>query len=852
MKAVVMAGGEGSRLRPLTLGRPKPMVPLVNRPMLEHILLLLKRNGITEVVLTVQYMASYIQDRIGDGNDLGMRISYSVEDQPLGTAGSVRQAADSLDDTFLVISGDALTDFDLNRIVDFHREANAMATLTLYRVASPLEYGVVVTGPDSRVREFQEKPSWSEVLTDTINTGIYVLEPSIFEYYERDQVFDFSKDLFPLLLKDDRPLYGYVAEGYWTDVGSIEEYVRATRDVLAGKVAIAWGAAEEDAETAPGIRREQGVAVDPGAILEPPIYLGRDVRIAAGSILHGPTVVGDNCVVERHAHLDRSIIWRNSYLGTHSEIRGSLLGAECNVRSNTVVFENAVIGDGTVLGRGAIIQPNVKIWPHKEIEAGAVVSTSIIWGSGGRRVLYGRRGVTGLINTDFTPESLAKLGSAYASTLPLGAYVTINRDLAVPSRMLKRALGAGLPSAGANVMDLSAVPIPVARFYTGISDAAGGVHVRISSQDRSMMYIAFFDRSGMDLDKATQRKVETAYFREDFRRAHVDDIGITTYAPDVIERYCRAFTDRVDRDAVARSGYRLVVDYSFGATSEILPGLLRSLGCHVIDLNANQGLTRTVRSFAEYATAYDELSRIISALDFDLGFMLDVNGERLEVVDGNGRRVSQMQVLGALADLVFRAHKGAGVAVPVDAPSMFDTLAAQTGGKIIRTRVDTQSLMAAAAQKSVRLGGDGRGRTIFPELHPAFDAMFTVAKLLELLSLAHIRLDEVVAGLPRWHVAERDVACPWDRKGRVMRMLGEQYRERRVRTPDGIKIPASGRSASARGKSAASDEGGREDWVLILPDPDEPQFHLVAEAQSDAGAQALVDKYAGIVTGLQV
>jgi mannose-1-phosphate guanylyltransferase/phosphomannomutase len=828
MKAVVMAGGEGSRLRPLTLGRPKPMVPLVNRPMLEHVLLLLKRHGITEVIITVQYMATYIQNQMGDGRDLGMTVTYSVEDQPLGTAGSVRQAAESLRDTFLVISGDALTDIDLQSAVDFHMKAKSMATVTLYRVANPLEYGVVVTNSDGRIREFQEKPSWSEVVTDTINTGIYVLEPSIFEYYERDQVFDFSKDLFPMLLKDEKPLYGFVAGGYWTDVGNLDEYVRASRDVLAGKVTIDWRGEETD-----GIWREPGVDIAPDATLHAPVYLGRDSKIESGAIIHGPTVIGDNTVIERRAHVDRSIIWRNCHIGSHSEIRGSLLADECNVKNNAVIFENAVIADQSVVGRGAIVQPNVKIWPHKEVEAGAVVSTSIIWGSAGRRVLFGRRGVSGLINIDFTPDALAKLGSAYASTLPIGAYVTINRDLAVPSRMLKRALASGLPSAGANVMDLSAVPIPVARFYTCASEAAGGIHVRISSYDRSVVHIAFFDRNGMDLNKDTQRKIETAYFREDFRRAHLEDIGTTMYSPDVAERYTQAFVGAVDRETVARCGYRLVVDYSFGTTSEILPGILRSLGCEVIDLNAAQGLRRTVRSAPDYATAYGQLAQIVPTLRFDLGVMLDVNGERLQIADSRGHQVTQMQVLAAMATLVFQQQKGAAIAVPVDAPTIFEQLAADNGGKVVRTRLDTQSLMAAAAQKGVVMGGDGRGRTIFPALHPAFDAMFSLAKLLQLLANAHTTLHDVVAGLPEWHVAEGNIACPWDRRGKVMRMLGEQYRERRARASDGIKIQLG------------------DDWVLIVPDPDEPQFHLVGQAQSDGEAQGLVDKYAGIVTGLQ-
>ena len=201
MKAVVMAGGAGSRLRPLTVGRPKPMVPIVNKPVLMHILDLLKRHGILDVVLTVQFMGDSIQDYLGDGSLMGMNIRYAVEETPLGTAGSVKNAQHYLDDTFLVISGDALTDFDLTKIIDFHRERKSLATLTLYRVPSPLEYGVIIIDEDGRVRQFLEKPSWGEVISDTVNTGIYVLEPEVLDHCELGTPFDFSKDLFPLLLK---------------------------------------------------------------------------------------------------------------------------------------------------------------------------------------------------------------------------------------------------------------------------------------------------------------------------------------------------------------------------------------------------------------------------------------------------------------------------------------------------------------------------------------------------------------------------------------------------------------------------------------------------------------------------
>jgi mannose-1-phosphate guanylyltransferase / phosphomannomutase len=199
MQAVVMAGGEGSRLRPLTINRPKPMVSIVNKPCLGHIFDLLQRHGIHDAFVTLQYLASQIQDSFGDGGAIGMRLRYSVEESPLGTGGSVRQIGDALDDTFIVISGDALTDIDLTKVIAFHRERKAAVTLTLYHVANPLEYGVVITGEDGRISKFLEKPSWGEVFSDTINTGIYVIEPRVLERYKPGEAFDFSKDLFPAL-----------------------------------------------------------------------------------------------------------------------------------------------------------------------------------------------------------------------------------------------------------------------------------------------------------------------------------------------------------------------------------------------------------------------------------------------------------------------------------------------------------------------------------------------------------------------------------------------------------------------------------------------------------------------------
>src|SRR5579885_1883618 len=459
MKAVILAGGEGTRRRPWTLGRPKPMIPLVHRPVLEHLLLLLRGHGITEVLLTVQYQARRIQDYFGDGAALGMRLQYSVEEVPLGTAGAVKLAAHLLDETFLVLSGDALTDIDLTALVDYHRDTNAVAPLALTRWANPLGYGVVTTDPSGHIRRFLEKPSWGEVISDTINTGIYVLEPAVLRQCPAGRPGDFSQDLFPALLARGQPLYGYVASGYWTDVGTLDEYARACFDVLHGRVQVEVGAPSER----PGVWCEQGADIAADAQLSGPIYLGGGAQIGPGVVIEGPAVIGAHTRVARQAHIAHSILWPGCSVGERADLRGALVGARCMLAAHSVLCEGAVVGDACRVGAGARLEANVRVWPDKEIEAGATVSSSVVWGQRGQRRLFRGHSVGGVANQDVTPEFAARLGAAVGTTLPPGSTVAVNRDLSRTSRMLKRALIAGLSSAGINVRDCASVPLPVFR-----------------------------------------------------------------------------------------------------------------------------------------------------------------------------------------------------------------------------------------------------------------------------------------------------------------------------------------------------------------------------------------------------
>lgn len=826
MRAVVMAGGAGSRLRPLTVGRPKPVVPVANKPVIGHIRDLLCRHNILDLVVTLQYMPDQIQDYLGDGSDMGMRIEYSVEEQPLGTAGSVKHAADHIDGDFLVISGDSVTDIDLTDVLRYHREHGGRVTMVLHHEDEPPEYGVVITDSDGRVVRLQEKPSWGEVISDTVNTGIYVLHRSVLDDIPTDTPYDFAKDLFPRLLEAGETLYGYVSHDYWTDVGTLQEYMRANADVLKRRVK----GIELGRDIGGDIWVEGDVDIAPNAQLYGPIYLGNGVKIKDGVIVQGPSVIRSFSVIDNRAYIDRSIIWRNCYIGESAEVRGAIIGRSCNLKNRTAVYEGAVIGDGTGVEEGAVIHPGVKIWPGKAIDQGSSVRNSIIWGSQGRRTLFSRFGVSGLVNVDLTPDFAARLGAAYASILPQGAQVVINRDLTRAARMLKRAIIAGLPSAGVHVYDADYVPIPVMRYYVSNDKAAGAIHVRMSPFDSRVVDIRFYDGEGMNLSRSVEREIERVFFREDYRRVYLDEIGAIYEAPFVVDRYTSGFKQALDAAALRAADFNVVVDCANAPTSNVLPTLLIDLGCKVVALNAQLDENRMSILRTEFERELEQLGKISQAVRANVGVRLDVGGERMFLVDDQGRQVSEVAAARALAWLAWREQPGGVVVVPVTASHTFEAMAEELGGAVWRTRFDQAEMMKAARHEEVILAVDGLGNTVVPSFQPTIDGLFGFAKLLEYLAHQGLSLSEVVDRLPVAYRDERRVDCRWELRGRLMRQLHERFADVRDPLAEGVQLAV-----------------GEHEWVLILPNPDEPYISVFGEADSDARARKIAEDYAQIV-----
>lgn len=827
MKAVLMAGGEGSRLRPLTSRRPKPLAPVAGKPVMEHIVNLLRQHGLTEIVATLHYLADEIESYFGDGSAWNVRMHYVVEDTPLGTAGAVKMANDILaGEPFVIISGDALTDVDLSAIVRHHQEQGNDVTIALQRVTNPLEFGVVVMDENQQIVRFLEKPSWGEVFSDTINTGIYVLQPEILDRMQRGKVYDWSKDLFPEMLREGAKLGGYVIDAYWTDIGNLEQYQQANYDAISGKVRIDLSGTE----IAPGVRAGEGTRVDPGAHIEGPVILGRDVRIAAGASIAGPSVVGDRTIIEKGASICRSVAWEDVYVGEDAELNDCTVADRNTVEKRAVVHENTVIGRGCTIGAGATINAHLKLWPDKWVAAGSIVSMSLIYGQKWPGSLFGSVGISGLANIEITPEFALKLGQAFGSFLKPGQTVMTSRDTHPASRVMNRCIISGLLSVGVNVQDLRSYPLPLARYAVRVG-GDGGVHVRIAPDDPNAVVFEFFDHTGIGIDKGTERKIENLFFREDFRRTPMDDVGTLDFPSRALERYSRAFVESLNAAALETAKFRAVIDYAYGNASIVLPQVLGGLGVDQVALNAYFDAEK-VRNFRNDRERHlDQLTSVVTSLDADLGVLIDADGETLTLVDDLGRIIGRNRLMALLTLLVARAQPGARIAMPLTVPSVVERIAEENGATVVRTPSDRRSLMGLAERegKNVAFAGGMDYELIFPEFQPAFDGIYATAKIMELLAGEHRKLSELADMLPPWHIAGRVVPCPWDRKGAVMRSLHDEAAhggDGRVETLDGIRLRR---------------ESG---WVLVLPDASEASVNIWAEGSSDDQAARYADDIA--------
>ncbi len=821
-----MAGGEGTRLRPMTANQPKPLLPIVNKPIMEHVLRLLKQHGFTETVVTVQFLASLVRNYFGDGEDVGMSLQYATEETPLGTAGSVKNAEDALrSGPFLVISGDALTDIDLGALVRYHKENGALVTVGLTRVPNPLEFGIIIVGEDGRIQRFLEKPTWGQVFSDTVNTGIYVMEPEVLAKVPAGTTVDWSADVFPRLLEAGAPLYGWIADGYWEDVGTHESYLKAQADVLSGRVE----AHIDGFEVSPGVWVGEGAEVDPEALLSGPLCIGDYAKVEAGAQLREFTVVGSNVVVKEGAFLHRAVVHNNVYVGLGATLRGCVIGKNTDVMGSARIEENVVVGDECVIEPETYLSAGVKVYPFKTIEAGAVVNTSVIWESRGQRTLFGPRGVSGLVNVEITPELCVRLASAYATTLKKGAVVTTSRDVSRAARALKRAVHGALNASAINVVDLEAQPLPVARFHTARGECSGGIALRTTPGDPQSIDILFLDERGAELSQAASRKLERVFSRQEYRRAFPGEIAELTYPSRLVESYAAELVRCVDMTGVREAGLKVVVDCAGGTASIVLPALLGRIGVEVLTVNNRLDEASPTQSLAQQRAGMQRLSELVASARAAFGVRFDQVGERIQVVDDRGAMISDDRALLMVLDLIAAERRSGRVALPVTTTRVAEKVCHFHGVQVEWTPTSLHGLTEATAADDVIFGADGRGGFVVPEFSRTLDGIAAFARLLGLVARTKLTLSQIDARIPRAHLLKRSMPTPWAAKGSVMRTVVEAAAGREIDTTDGVRV--------------VEPDGG---WVLVLPDPAEAVTHLWAEGADADTAQALLDEWAAV------
>ncbi len=793
MKAVIMAGGRGTRLRPLTCYLPKPMVPLLDRPCMEYSIDLLKQYGITDIAVTVQYLPQVIRTYFGDGAQLGVNLQFFEETSPLGTAGSVKNAEDFLDETFLVISGDALTDFNLRDIIAFHKSRQALATIVLTKVEVPLEYGVVMTEENGLIKRFLEKPSWSEVFSDTVNTGIYVLEPEVLRLVAEGMEVDFGKQVFPAMLEQGRPLYGYVADGYWSDIGTLNQYRQTQFDMLMGLVDVAI----KGEQMFPRVWVGEQVRIGDGCQIQGPSFIGTGTVIGAKSQIGPYAVLGRYNQTESGVGMERSVVWSRAHVGKAAMLTGATLCNGVQIGTGVDVGEAAVVGEKSHIGDLAVIRPGVKIWPEKAVGDGTIQQTSLIWGHSVFQGLFDEEGISGIPNIELIPEMAGRIASAYGSCLKSGATVSVSSDDYPYCGVLKFSVISSLLAIGAQVRDIGAAPAPVARYECRRSNSDGGIHIRSTGEgEDKRILLQFFDREGLPIDKGTERKVENAFFQEDFSRPSSRAVGSFEQATRIIDFYIWEVLSRVKVDGIRARRLKIVFQCESAQITSIMLPILEQLDCQVISV---------------FGGAVD-IGAIVRINAADVGIKLDSSGQDFLFYSQTGRAVSRDELL--ILQMLMAVKEQGSVAVPVTAPSIVEELSESAGIPVVRTKTVLRSLLEISRVQPLQVHYDG---------------FYSVVSLLQFLVGEDMTLQGIIDQFPQFHMSTDMVPCPIRAKGRVMRRLMEDIKGQRLELIEGIKV--------------LTDDG----WALIMPDEDRALFKIVAQGSSRKQAEELVTLYKGKV-----
>lgn len=825
MKAVIMAGGFGTRIQPLTNSRPKPMLPIINRPMMEHTMMTLRDLGITEFIVLLYFKPEIIQDYFKDGSDFGIKITYVVPDDDYGTAGAVKLAEEYIgNDNFIIISGDLVTDFDFQKIFDYHKEKKSKLTITLTSVDNPLEFGVVIANEEGKIEKFLEKPSWGEVFSDTINTGIYIIEPEILDYIPKHENFDFAKDLFPTLMAKGIDLIAGYAKGYWRDVGNPESYRDVYNDILSGKVNLKNN--RKKTQFSDGVLySEEEYVFDKSVQFIGTVILGKNITLKKGVKLNN-VVIGDNVVIGKDGNIRNTVIWNDVNIQRNAKLDGCVICNNNKISKNVTAKAGMILAEGCEIGQLVNVEQDVTIWPNKVIEDASIVSRSLILGSKYKNSIFEHGLVIGQSNVELSCEMATKLAEAFGAQLPVGSTVLVARDYQKNSRMLKRAFLSGLLSSGINVIDYSDIPSAVMRCNLSLHEEyAAGVYFNQKLDDATSTAFTLFSSEGLRINSDMSKKIEKAFFNETFRRVDYSKIGeiYESEHQNEYSGYKKGMEGLLKSHMFKCVDCRIAVDMMHGLASEVFPDVLNDLGIEHIMFNAHKDVGRLANIATLVKQSTEDMGAVIKALNLDAGFMLYPYGQRLDIVCDEGTVLGKQTALYVVLLLLNMEAKAAGIKKHVFLPTWaadivyFDSLEIERG---------QYANFKAQKMKEYDLVATGEGNFAFTEFATHRDSMFATLKILEMMLSHDVKLSKLIDSLPSFYYQFTQLGCVQALKGKMMRMFLEDAKGKKSSTLDGVKIWL--------------DEN---DWILMIPDQYNEHLNLYIQAENDAKGQEILAEY---------
>jgi len=823
MKAVVMAGGFGTRIQPLTNSRPKPMLPILNRPMMEHTMMMLKDLGITEFIVLLYFKPDIIKDYFGDGSDFGIKVSYVTPTDDYGTAGAVKLAQELIgDENFIIISGDLVTDFDFRKIFDFHKKSKAKLSIGLTSVENPLEFGVVIANKENVIEKFLEKPSWGEVFSDTINTGIYIIEPEILNFIPEGENFDFGKDLFPLLMQQNVPLMGFSLNGYWRDVGNPESYRDVYEDILNNRVNFKIPGNEVTYPSGK-LYSDLPQILDDSVEIIGNVVIGENVTIANNVKLNN-VVIGNNVSIGENSNIRNTVFWEDISIGKNAKLDNCIICNDNIIEKNVTAKVGLILAQGCEIKELTKIEQDVTIWPDKTIEAASIINNNLVWGSRYKNSIFENGRVEGKSNVELSCEMATKLAEAFATQIPIGAKVIVGRDYSKSSRMLKRAFLGGLLSGGVNVVDSKEITSSVLRYTLAHDDTiVGGAHFKQDMSDPTSSEITLFNEEALRVKSSSVKGIEKAFFTDKFRRVDYSQIGeiFEPKSNSECTAYMNAIKEKISNGIMKKSDFGVAVDLMYGSTSEIFPDLLYGLGIENTLLNAHHNEMKLANIGAIKKRSKENISSIVKSLKYDMGVMIYPNAQRLTLVTEEGEVLDKINTLYTVLHLLNleSKEKKTSVFLPTWAPDIiyFENLEIERGkySDFNEKKLKKYDLIATVD-----------GNFAFTEFGVTRDPMYASLKIMELLSHHDVKLSELSGKIKSFYYHRIKIDCTQALKGKMMRKFFEDSKGKKASSIDGVKIWEND-----------------TDWMLMIPDQYSEHLNLYIQAKDEHAGSLIFDNY---------